>query len=192
LIRPLQFQDGYLFEKKRGRVVSSCRDFARLGWLWLNQGNWDGKQLISKSLFERYVKADVPLNKPRTQSRLRPPFDDYLGVGSYGGGINQGAGQGIYGFNWWYNKCLTGTRRELPLLTWPSAPPDTFLALGHGGEDGMAIIPSLGIVAAAYNDSSPNWGDAIITDPPDPGSRMNQNLKLLVESVIAARAASVK
>ena len=178
---PLQFQDTELLEKGRGRVVASPRDFARLGWLWRNKGNWNGKQLLPREFFAEYVEPDVPLNTPRTQTQLKPPFDDYLGVGSYGGGINQGDGQGIYGFNWWFNKSLTVRPRNLPVLAWPSAPPETFLALGRGGKDGLIILPSLGLVVAAYNDASPTWGDALITEPPDPKGIMNQNLRLLVE-----------
>jgi CubicO group peptidase (beta-lactamase class C family) len=180
---PLQFQDTELFEKNKGRVVASPRDFARLGWLWLNQGNWNGKQILPRALFEEYVKADVPLNTPKTETKLKPPFDDYLGVKSYGGGVDMGDGQGIYGFNWWYNKCLTVPPRNPPLRAWPAAPPDVYMALGRAGKDGMVIFPSLGLVVAAYNDSSPTWGDAIITEPPDPKDVMNQNLKLLVESI---------
>ena len=180
---PLQFQDTELFEQNKGRVVASPRDFARLGWLWLNQGNWNGKQILPRALFENYVKADVPLTTPKTETKLKPPFDDYLGVKSYGGGVNQGDGQGIYGFNWWYNKCLTVPPRNPPLLAWPAAPPDVYMALGRAGKDGMVIFPSLGLVVAAYNDASPTWGDAIVTEPPDPKDVMNPNLKLLVESI---------
>ena len=180
---PLQFQDTELFEKNKGRLVASPRDFARLGWLWLNQGNWNGKTVLPRSFFEQNVRADVALNTPKTATTLKPPFDDYLGVKSYGGGIDQGDGQGIYGFNWWYNRVLTVPSRNPPLLTWPAAPSDLFMALGRAGKDGMVILPSLGLVVAAYNDATPTWGDAIITEPPDPSDVMNQNLKLLVEAV---------
>jgi hypothetical protein len=47
----------------------------------------------------------------------------------------------------------------------------------------MVIFPALGLVVAAYNDASPTWGDAIVTEPPDPKDVMNQNLRLLVEAV---------
>jgi hypothetical protein len=177
---PLQFQDGVLFESSKGRVRSSPRDFARMGWLWLNRGGWNGNQLLPRHFFDDYLKADVPLGTPETVNNMA---DDYLGVGSYGGGINQGDGQGIYGFNWWYNQCLTAPPRVPPLLTWPAAPADTYMALGRAGKDGMVVFPSLGMIVAAYNDSVAAWGDAIITDPADPNSTMNQNLKLLTEAV---------
>ena len=67
-------------------------------------------------------------------------IDDYLGVGSSGGGTNQNfPGQGRYGMNWWFNK---------PSTTWPNAPTDTFMTIGHGCKENMVIIPSLQIVAA--------------------------------------------
>jgi hypothetical protein len=179
---PLQFQDGVLFESSKGRVRSSPRDFARMGWFWLNLGNWNGTQLLPTHFFDEFRKADVPLGIPETVNNTA---DDYLGVGSYGGGINQGDGQGIYGFNWWYNRCLTVPARETPLLVWPAAPADTYIALGRAGKDGMVIFPSLGMVVAAYNDNVAAWGDAIVTDPPDTNAIMNQNLKLLTEAVPA-------
>jgi hypothetical protein len=131
------------------RLVRAAAHFARLGWLWLNQGGWNGRQILPRTLFEKYVKADVPLNTPKTETTLKPPFDDYLGVKSYGGGVDQGCGQGIYGLNWWHNQALTVPLRTAPLLAWPAASPDVFMALGRAGKDGMVISPSLGRVVAA-------------------------------------------
>jgi hypothetical protein len=178
---PLQFQDGVLFNSALGRVKASPRDFARMGWLWLNSGNWNGSQVLPKHFFDDYLKADVPLGTVRTTNNTP---DDYLGVGSYGGGINQHDGPGIYGFNWWHNRCLTVPPRDPPLLAWPSAPADTFMASGHFGKECVVIIPSLGIVAAAYNTSVASWGDTVITDPPNTNSTLNQNLRLLTESAV--------
>ena len=177
---PLQFEDGVLFNSSKGRVNASARDFARLGWFWLNRGNWNGTQLLPSRFFDDYLKADVPLGTPRTTNNVA---DDYLGVGSYGGGINQHDGPGIYGFNWWFNQCLTTPPRDPPLLAWPSAPADACIAMGHFGKEGMAVFPSLGMVVAAYNPDIAAWGDTVITDPPNTNSTLNQNLKLLTEAV---------
>jgi len=162
LRNPLQFQDSQLFDSGKGRVAASARDFARIGWFWMNKGNWNGTQLLPASFFDNYMKADVPDALPRTQGG----GNDYLGVGSYGGGWDQGDVNGIYGFNWWFN-----TNRDSSLLTWPSAPADTFLANGRGGKDCMAIIPSLNLVVAAYNDNG-GWG-----------TTMDQSLGLLTQAV---------
>ena len=55
----------------------------------------------------------------------------------------------------------------------------TFMASGHFGKECVVVIPSLGIVAAAYNTSVASWGDTAITDPPNTNSILNQNLRLL-------------
>jgi CubicO group peptidase (beta-lactamase class C family) len=37
----LQFEDGAIFGSRHGLgVIASPRNFARLGWLWLNRGRW--------------------------------------------------------------------------------------------------------------------------------------------------------
>ncbi len=168
---PLQFQDGQLFESSKGRVTASPRDFARLGLMWMNKGYWQNKQLLPASFFDTYMKADVPDALPRTSGG----GNDYLGVGSYGGGWDQDAYMhGIYGFNWWFN-----TNRDSPLLTWPSAPADTFLANGRDGKDCMAIIPSLNLVVAAYNNDTSGWGTTV----PHTNCSMNQSLGLLTQAV---------
>jgi hypothetical protein len=177
---PLQFEDGVLFNSAKGRVKASARDFARMGWFWLNRGQWKGTQLLPSRFFDDYMKADVPYGTLRTTNNTA---DDYLGVGSYGGGINQHDGQGIYGFNWWFNQCLIAPPRVPPLLAWPTAPADTYMASGHFGKECMAMIPSLGMVVAAYNTSAASWGDTVVTDPPTTNGTLNQNLKLLTESV---------
>jgi len=173
---PMQFQDGTLFESNKGRVRSSARDFARMGWLWMNKGNWNGTQLVPASFFDNYMKADVPANLPQSVTSNTDTSGNYLGLTSYGGGVNQGSeGPGIYGFNWWFN-----TNRDTSQLTWPSAPGDTFLANGRDGKDCMAMVPSLGLVVAAWNDDVSAWGGFV---PGDSGSFMNQGLSLLVQAV---------
>ena len=167
---PLQFQDGDLFDSGKGRITASPRDFARLGWMWLNKGYWRSGQLLPKSFFDNYMKADVPDALPRTHGG----GNDYLGVGSYGGEWDQDAYMhGIYGFNWWFN-----TNRDSPLLTWPAAPADTFLANGRDGKDCMAMIPSLNLVVAACNDNG-GWGTTV----PKTNCSMNQSLGLLAQAV---------
>jgi hypothetical protein len=136
----------------------------------MNKGNWKGKQLLPASFFDNYVKADVPSTMLETSAAS----DDYLGVGSYGGGSDQtNIGPGIYGFNWWFN-----TNRDSPQLTWPAAPADTYQANGRWGTEAMTMFPSLGMVVAAYGGNG--WGGFT---PGDANSSMNQSLKLLVDAV---------
>ena len=183
---PLQFQDGVVFggsDPKRGlRARASTRDFARIGWLWVNKGKWGGTQMIPQTYFDTYCKAGIPSTTPRGATPNTGSTDDYLGTGSYGGGVNQSAnGPGIYGFNWWFNTNYEGTSQ----LTWPSAPADTYLADGRWGKDTMAMIPSLGMVIAADYDSNStgSWGGYT---PGDPNSAMNTTLGLITNSVMHA------
>jgi hypothetical protein len=170
----LQFQDGSVFSSRNGYGVStSVRDFARIGWWWLNRGNWQGRQLLPTGYFDTYMRPQVPGTLRRTSGS----DTDYLNVGTFGGGSDQTAyGPGIYGYNWWFN-ARVGTTTT---LTWPDAPPDTFFALGHWNVEGMVMIPSLRMVVAAKG----NWGSFA------PGNRnagMNRNLRLLVEAAGTTR-----
>jgi CubicO group peptidase (beta-lactamase class C family) len=160
---PLQFQDGQLYGTARGGfgLVTSPRDFARIGWWWLNKGNWRGKQLLPRSYFD-FMKNQVPTDLPRTAGGT----DDYLGVGSFGGGTNQEfPGQGRYGFNWWFNR---------PRVTWPDAPADTIQCRGHNNAESMFIIPSLRIVAA-YKGKNSSFSGAF--------ADANRYLRILTEAV---------
>ncbi len=165
----LQFQDGGLFGSRGGRGLNaSPRDFARIGWLWANYGNWAGTQLLPRSYFENYMKPDVPVDLPRTWSS----GSDYLGTGTIGGDSNQTQyGPGVYGFNWWFNgTCPNGN------LAWPAAPSDTLQANGHWGVEVITVIPSLGIVVACRG----NWGTFA---PGDPNASMNHLLGRLAGAV---------
>lgn len=145
---PLNFQDGALYGSARGgyALVTSPRDFARIGWFWLNKGNWRGTQRLPRSFFDDYMRPRVPSSLPRTTGGT----NDYLNVGTFGGGTNQAfPGQGRYGYNWWFNPGRS---------TWPGAPADTIQARGHNNAESMFIIPSLDLVAAwrGINSSSAN------------------------------------
>ncbi|MBW1810495.1 MAG: serine hydrolase [Deltaproteobacteria bacterium] len=165
----LQFQDGGVFGSRSGRGVdASPRDFARIGWLWLNYGNWDGVQIIPHSYFDDYMQPDVSVSLPRTSSS----GSDYLGVGTIGGGTDQtGHGPGIYGFNWWFNAITPNGQ-----LTWPDAPQDTFQANGHWNVEVVTVIPSLGLVVACRG----NWGTF---EPGNAGASMNAKLAQLASAV---------
>jgi len=166
----LQLEDGLSFSKK-AHAVASVRDFSRLCWFWLNKGRWRQTQLLSEEFFDKYCKPHAPKNLPHTK---KAGTDDYLGIGSYGGGSDHftEAGPGIYGYNFWFN----GTGREHPdKLTWPDAPTDTFMTIGAGGNS-AAIIPSLDMAIVA---AKAKWGNP---QPGDTKSVMNRVMKLAVEA----------
>jgi CubicO group peptidase (beta-lactamase class C family) len=110
----------------------------------------------------------VPRGIPRSAT-LDNGGDDYLGIGSYGGGFNQKAyGGGTYGYAWWFN----GQVDDGGCLNWPDAPADAFAAIGYGGNI-MVMMPSKRLVVAARG----NWARS----RPQVNS-LNDNLKLLADA----------
>lgn len=103
-------------------VQISAREMARLGHLFLNRGNWNGKQLISEAWVEQATKVHVPASLPwgHPQSKID--------------------GRGVYGFNWWVNGITPdGTRH------WPGAPVGTFAASGHNNNK-LFVVPEWNLV----------------------------------------------
>lgn len=170
-LAPLSLEDGDVFDRRR-RVVTSARDFARLGWFWMNRGRWAGQQVLLRAYLDAYMRPHVPPDLPRSVTRSDP--NDYLGIGSYGGGFNQGpVGPGVYGFNWWFNGTLPRNGQVLV----PAAPLDMVMALGARGSY-MAMLPSEGLLVAAQGD----WGKVDELDPLN-RARFNQALELLMSAV---------
>jgi CubicO group peptidase (beta-lactamase class C family) len=98
-------------------VSISARELGRLGHLFLNQGMWNGKRLMSRQWVEAATSVQVPATLP---------------WGHTASGID---GRGAYGFNWWRNGLKPDGRR-----LWPGAPPGTFAATGHNNNR-LFVIP---------------------------------------------------
>ena len=92
------------------------RDFARLGYLYLSDGCWDGERLLP----EGWVEASTT---PSAVSAATGPRDDRLS-----------------GRSWWLNRSVDG----LP-LPWPDVPEGTFAAQGHW-KQAVYAVPSEDIV----------------------------------------------
>jgi CubicO group peptidase (beta-lactamase class C family) len=165
----LEFEDGSFFGHRNGLSVdASPRDFARLGWLWLNRGRWRGKEVLSEKLYLECIKPGVRASLPRTQIKGK----DYLGIGSYGGGTDQTPhGPGVYGFNFWFNEPTPSGER-----VWPAAPPDTYQANGMWNRDTVTMFPSLRMVVAVRGAKPGKF------EPGKVEGTYNQNLKLLIEA----------
>jgi hypothetical protein len=166
----LGLEDGLEFRPANRRIWASVRDFARVAWFWLQQGNWGGKQVLPRHFFTRYQKNQVAPNLPLTAPA---ETNDYLGIGTYGGGSDHFThdGPGIYGFNWWFN----GTGRLHPgSPTWPDAPRDAFMAIGAGGNCAV-MMPSLKMVLVSARG---NWGKV---EAGNPAWLANQHMRLMRE-----------
>ncbi len=96
-------------------AICSGRDLARFGLFALRGGNWNGRQLVSPAYFKAATSPSQALN-------------------------------GSYGYLWWVNaKPGVEPFGTVPSYRFPGSPPDTFGALGAGGQ--VAIeTPSLDLV----------------------------------------------
>jgi hypothetical protein len=170
-LAPLQLEDGTLLTTRGGYGVSTTtRDFARIGWFWMNHGNWRNQQVVSSTFFDDYMRTQVPGAMPRSAG----PDLDYLNVGTVGGGTDQAEyGPGLYGAAWWFNDTVGTTG----LRAWPAAPLDMVQANGHWDREIVVMIPSLNLLVAARG----AWGAFV---PGDPSSGMNQRLGLLTSAVV--------
>lgn len=102
-------------------IFISARQMARLGLLFLNSGNWNGRQLIGAEWVRMATRSQVP-----TAIGLWPD--------------SAADGRGIYGFNWWTN----GTRAD-GTRKWPGVPDSAFAASGYNNND-MFVVPEWNMV----------------------------------------------
>lgn len=105
-------------------AYASAPDLAKIGLFVLNQGRWNGEQLISKDWFENSFQV----------------VDTYQGLGP--------ARDGFPGRHWWLNRRDESKGRQ---KAWPDAPEDAVLAQGHWGQL-LVLIPSQSLVLVRFGD----------------------------------------
>jgi CubicO group peptidase (beta-lactamase class C family) len=160
-------EDGDLFAEARGtvRLNLSIRDMARFGWLLANKFAWRNEQLLPREFFEHYWRAHVPAGFP-VCSDMAP--DDYLGIGTWGGGVNQHSSGSGYGFNCWHNLLPDGR------LVYPDGPCDAFFFRGNRDKF-IIVVPSLALVAVVYGGT--NFSTS---------SQINRTLQMLQQAVVSS------
>lgn len=97
-------------------VVISAREMARMGLLFLNSGNWEGKQLIRREWVAEATRVHVPASVPWAQPE------------------SEIDGRGVYRFNWWVNGIGPDQLRRFP-----AAPAGLFYASGHNNNQCFVI-----------------------------------------------------
>lgn len=102
------------------------RDFARFGYLYLNDGCWDGRRILP----ENWVRdSTVPSGTYRSSARDTTSDPN--------------------GWQWWLNAIVPErSRSEKP---WPSAPDDAYSANGHWGQY-IVVVPSRDVVIVRVGD----------------------------------------
>ena len=109
-----------------GGIRTSSQELARFGHLFLNRGNWNGRQLVSAAWIAQATTVQVPTTIPN---------DD----------LPRSRGSGVYGYNWWVNGVKPDGQR-----LWPAAPPETYFANGlHNNV--CIVVPQWNMVIARTN-----------------------------------------
>ncbi len=153
---------------RAGRLAVSPRDFARFGLLYLREGRWNGRQLLSRAHARRAVTEPLPLALPRTQAQPAAMLPGQRTIGSKTIPDDQTDHEGSYSWLWWVNGITReGTRR------WPGVPAGAFACLGHrNGKRGMAVIPELDLVVS--------WNDSRLDTMPERPHPVGELLRLLI------------
>lgn len=120
-------------------VFVNAKQLARWGWLFLNKGNWDGNQLISKEWIELATSVQVPESIPVADTDR-----GYL------------IGPGFYGFNWWVNG-----RKANGETKFPGAPEGCFFASGSNNNKCIVIPQWNMVVVRMGEDGYPANSDII-------------------------------
>ena len=107
-------------------IFSTPRNFARLGYLMLNDGCWAGERLLP----EGWVAASTT---PSEAYRTGAADDEKVPSG----------------YSWWLNRPVQEKANQPK--PWPDAPEDTFAARGHWGQN-IIVVPSEDVVIARFGD----------------------------------------
>ena len=114
-----------------GNVRVNAKQLARLGHPYLNQGQWNGRQLISRKFIAQATRNQVPTS-------IGLIMDS-----------RQVEGRGIYGYHWW-TKGTSPTKGE----NLPDAPDGTFYRSG-AGHNMLLVVPRWNMVIVRLgNDGS--------------------------------------
>lgn len=126
----LKTVDGLEVDNAASGVNLSASDLARFGLLWLNQGVWKDRRLLSASWIQQATQPQVPTNLP------------------HGGYRVDADGRGVYGLNWWVNGIKPDGRRP-----WPAAPPKTYVARGFNNNV-CFVVPEWDLVLVRMGTAS--------------------------------------
>jgi len=125
LFDPLGMDSTILERDVSGNLVGGAyffatpRDYARFGYLFLNDGCWDGERLLP----EGWVHDSTQVSAPYLLNNLD-------------------GGDSVQGRQWWINVAVPEHGITKP---WPNVPDDAYVAAGHWGQS-ITVIPSEDLV----------------------------------------------
>ncbi len=106
-------------------LFATPRDFARLGYLMLNDGCWNGERLLPEGWVAASTTPSEVYVKSADKSEKLPS-----------------------GYSWWLNRPVPAREQPKP---WADAPEDAYAALGHWGQR-IIVVPSLDLVIVRTGD----------------------------------------
>lgn len=132
LLDPVGARSAVWERDPQGTLVGSSllhatpRDWAKLGFLFLNDGCWEGQRLLP----EGWVAASVAITEPLRQKRVDWDPGD------------------VQGRQLWLNRPVPGFQDERP---WPDVPEDAYAMRGHWGQS-VTVIPSRELIVVRMSD----------------------------------------
>ncbi len=132
LFEPLGIRSASWERDAKGVLIGSSylyatpRDWARLGYFFLNDGCWAGQRLLP----EGWVAASVTPSAPFRLKRVDWRDGD------------------VQGRQFWLNRRVPGIQEALP---WPHVPDDAYALRGHWGQS-VTVIPSRDLVVVRLAD----------------------------------------
>ena len=112
-------------------VYATPQDLARWGLLYLNDGRWDGRQVLPAGWADQ---AATP----------NPSFVATCGP-AVAGRPDRCIAEPRYGMHWWTNRPVADGNTDGEEPFWPELPADLYFALGHWGQK-VYILPSRELV----------------------------------------------
>lgn len=106
-------------------VFATLRDFAKFGYLFLNDGCWDGERLLPEGWVKDSTTTSDVFTASAPDSESTPS-----------------------GYSWWLNQASPARNKPKP---WADAPDDTYAALGHWGQR-IIVVPSENIIVVRVGD----------------------------------------
>ena len=106
-------------------VFATLRDFAKFGFLFLNDGCWAGERLLPEGWVKDSTTASDVFNASAPDSETTPS-----------------------GYAWWLNQRSAARNKPKP---WADTPDDTYAALGHWGQR-IIVVPSEDIIVVRVGD----------------------------------------
>jgi CubicO group peptidase (beta-lactamase class C family) len=132
LLEPVGVRSAAWERDPQGTLVGSSllhatpRDWAKLGFLFLNDGCWEGRRLLP----EGWVASSVAVSEPLRQKRVDWDPGD------------------VQGWQLWLNRRVPGFQDEKP---WPDVPEDAYAMRGHWGQS-VTVIPSRDLIVVRMSD----------------------------------------